>query len=313
MSKPNRLRWYPLTETFSRQQVQAITAISDDVIAFWIKQGLLIPKPAATRAHRRFGYEQIHVAAVLGAFRSLGANVGVLRKFSEAIQEGIRLAESSRLSYDELRMGYYLAKNLNKFRRGDPITVTDAGWWEDGEAWKSVAASRKYERPPLDEDDIIAEWMRNNRNDKTATSEAADFARTLSDTQADRISMWQELCSPEHLARPDISWSWVAWIDEAGNARVSSCENLDADSLRDGPIAAFYLSIARLIRGMWPERIEGAILGYEADMARDVMEDLAELEKSDPESAARLRRKAIERRARAPDDRDLASESDMDG
>lgn len=282
----NPLRWYPLNEAYSRQQVQAITGISDDVLGFWIKQGLLIPKPAEARAHRRFGYEQIHVAAVLQALRSLGPNVSVLRAFADAIQHGIELASSSGLTYDQLRLGVYLARSLNRYRRGEECIVLDAAWWDD----RSIVDSAKYDRAAVNEEDIIQDWFRTNKNERVLDRSVADFFSGLSDQDNRHLDMWLELTSPEHIAN-HYSSVWVAWVDDQGQAQVISGEDVSPHGHVSPPVAAFYIALSTIIRRLWPDRWEAARLGRKADMEEKMRANLRELAETDPAEAERRARK----------------------
>src|ERR1043166_9025313 len=121
---------YPVDELFSRQQVQMLTGIPDDVLGFWMKEGLLVPEAGERRQHRRFRYVQLNIAVVLNAMRSLGANVGVLRSFSKLIQSGIVIAEASGLDRKQLDHGIDLARMLNRFRRGEVVEVANIEWLE---------------------------------------------------------------------------------------------------------------------------------------------------------------------------------------
>lgn len=272
------------------------SGVADDVIAFWIKRGIVRPIPAPARAHRRFGFEQIHIAVVLNAMRSLGANISVLRKFGDALQLGVEVRRRTNLCYSEIRIVERIARALQRFRSGERWTITGAEYWEiTPEEYKAnrVAAEAAYEkaqREPRDEADLVASIMGSERNEGDV-ERAAAFALTLTQGETVGLGWWSDLEMPEILSGgEDFNWVWLAWLDETGEVRIHNGQDAAPSLTKFMPLAAFYISISRLIRPLWPDRASLA----ERDRDRRHLEwrarRLAELDETDPREAARLRR-----------------------
>lgn len=275
----DRLASYPVRESFSRQQVHERTGIADDILAFWIKQNLLVALPAAPRAHRRFSYEQLHIAAVLNAMRSLGANVGVLRKFSAMLQEGFTLWRSSGFDPSALISAASLCERLDNFARGYPVAMRPPA-----EEFRCIGYADNVEQ-------VIQSWLWEYMGDN-AGAELAAFAQTLTILQARSIRWALNLTDPSILALSDTGGSsaWVAWIDDTGNPRIAEGnENvLHGDN---GPLAAFYIPISRLITRLWPERLEAACQRYKIQRHNEILNSLIKLEADDPSQASAYRKR----------------------
>ena len=78
----------------TRQQLSKAVRLPSETIAYWLKEGLIfaIGKPKLGRGnHRRFGYEAIHIAAVLAELSRYGINTSGLRNLSSLLWEAVRL------------------------------------------------------------------------------------------------------------------------------------------------------------------------------------------------------------------------------
>lgn len=288
---------YPVHETFSRQQVQSLTGVADDVLGFWIKQGLLVPVPAERRMHRRFGFEQLHIAAILNGMRSLGANIGTLRKFSEGLQHGMRLRRSQTLSDRQMKLATYLVEKLHSFGSGEPVKV--------------VAENELDLRLAQSEADLVERWLADNRREG-ADEALITYAKSLSPYDGRWLAGALNLIDPWHLTSTNEGgWVWVAWIDESGAAQFEDAE-VAAELADNMPNAAFFLAVGRMIRALWPERREMALQREFARGNDRQIRFLADLEQSDPERAAKIR----EKNAIPENWRDIyrpSQELDMDG
>lgn len=276
-----RALFYPVNETFSRQQVHERTGIADDVLAFWIKQGLLIPLPAERRAHRRFTYQQLHIAAVLNAMRSLGANIGILRKFAAALQDGFVTWSDSGLEPEALWPAISLCVSLDKLSRGERVEVQ--------------ASADDYRRSLLatNESELIQGWLWEQANEGV-TLQLADFAKMLTIQEAHQVKWALGLTEPSHLwwtSETNRESAWIAWIDDAGNPQIADDDEVILDS-ETGPLAAFYIPIGRLIRRLWPDRIERAHDLHRIQRHNAQIAHLTAMEKSNPRQAAILRERA---------------------
>ena len=265
---------YPTSEAFSRQQVHERTGIADDILAFWIKQNLLIPFPSRPRQHRRFGFEQLHIAVVLNAMRSLGANVGVLRNFADAFQTGFVVWKRSGLRTDALSAAVRLSERLNDFAAGKEVRVHTSEADFDG---RKVAEN---------EAQIVESWMWIEAPDGADRSIVA-FAKQLSPYEASSIGWALDLTGPGHLTL-NTGDAWIAWVDPTGSAKFS---NDAAIALHhdDGPLAAFYIPLARLIKSLWRDRLEAAQYKYGISLHNSRIAMLIDCEAAEPARAAALR------------------------
>lgn len=266
--------YYPETETFSRQQVQARTGVPDDVLAFWIKQELLLPIPAERRAHRRFSFEQLHIAMLLNAMRSLGANVNVLRKFSNVFQNGFRVWKKLELTPSQVRAAYELNSKINDFRAGQSVRVRQ---FAEDYGQSGIATS---------EEEIIKNWFLDELLEG-ATENLAEIALSTS-----KFDMWcvdwaKSLVSYDHLI--NRTEAWLAWIDNDERARLSYSDSmfLETDA---GPLSAFYIPIQRLIARIWSDRLDEVQNRIAAERLEWRKQQIAAEELTDPAEARRLRR-----------------------
>lgn len=265
---------YPVEETFSRQQVQARTGVADDVLGFWIKQGLLLPIPAARRMHRRFGFEQLHIAALLNGMRSLGANIGTLRKFAEGLQHGFELRRASPFTDAKTRLATHFVERLHRYRSGQEVKVVPS----DGSATRLARS----------EADLVEQWIAGFELDGADEALAA-YALTLSPNDGRWLAGAINLIDPWHLTSTKHgAWVWIAWIDESGAAQFEEAEEV-ALLADDMPVAAFFLSVGKMIRALWPELRDRALHRSRAREHNRQIHFLEELEESNPARAAQHR------------------------
>lgn len=263
---------YPVLDTFTRQQVQIRTGIADDVLGFWIKQGLLQPLPAQRRMHRRFSYEQLHIAVLLNGMRSLGANVGTLRKFAEGLQHGLELENAKPIRRHLKWLATKLVEQRHRMSIGEEVRIIDGDRL----------------RPALSESDLLQTWLEDNRREGADESLLA-YALSLSAYDGRWLSAALNITDPWHLTSRDEGGSvWVAWIDADGNGRFADAE-VAAQWSDKMPNAAFFLAVGRMIRSLWPEHRDRALRLAHAKEHNQQLQFLAELEERDPQQAARIR------------------------
>src|SRR4028118_1933555 len=90
-----RPSWIDPSLLYSRQDIAERAGITDDVLSFWIKRGLLVPEPqegSGKGVHHRFHFSQINVAIILKVLRDhFGANIGTLKSLADTLQSAIRV------------------------------------------------------------------------------------------------------------------------------------------------------------------------------------------------------------------------------
>jgi DNA-binding transcriptional MerR regulator len=78
----------------TRQHLSEAIRVPPETIAYWLKEGLIfaLGKPKLGRGnHRRFGYEAVHIAAVLAELSRYGMNTNGLRNLSSLLWEAVKL------------------------------------------------------------------------------------------------------------------------------------------------------------------------------------------------------------------------------
>jgi hypothetical protein len=87
----------------TRQQIAIRAGVSDDVMSFWLKNGVLraCEDSGGRGHHRRFAFYELNIAAIAEQLRRHGANVESLRSLSNTFREAIDRAAESRLEYDD--------------------------------------------------------------------------------------------------------------------------------------------------------------------------------------------------------------------
>lgn len=94
---------------FTRAKVGRFTSLSDDVLAHWTKEGLLLPvnESSGPGNPKEFDLLEVNKAAVLAHMRNFGCGVDTLKYFASLVDRGRRLATLS--PYFPLGRLWYLA------------------------------------------------------------------------------------------------------------------------------------------------------------------------------------------------------------
>ena len=71
-----------MASSYTRNELSAATAVPGEMLAYWIKLGLIVPRTdsAGKGKHRRFGFEAIHIGALLAELSRYGMNGAALRR-----------------------------------------------------------------------------------------------------------------------------------------------------------------------------------------------------------------------------------------
>ena len=233
--------------------------------------------PAERRAHRRFTFEQLHVAMLLNALRSLGANIAVLRAFSSLLQDGLAVVAAAAIDPSAMRAAITLRSQLTKFDSGEQVPV-------------SLSEDDVYQRHSATcASQIVQSWLWREKNEG-ADPTLAGLAQSFSQAEAECAGWALSLTDSGHLELEDHESAWVGWVDPDGKARLAF-EDEDLLKSDDGPLAAFYIPVTKLIRRLWPERIGPAREQYRIDRHNHEIRRLIDLEEKDPQAASDYRRR----------------------
>jgi len=220
-------------DLFSRQQVQQFTGVPDDVLQFWLKQGLLRPVEASSRKHRRFMPEQLQLAVILNELRSLGANVGVLRKFSDMFHGGrelLRLAASRAMEKPDGQNGLDLRAIV---ALASSFVSNDRGLKVNGRL------------PPKMSRAQIIESHREFWGELCSESLIIEIAGELSDYEISALSVWADI---QDIDQGADNCAWLFWIEPSGEPRLASgVVNEFALRGHRHPRSAFYIGISECL------------------------------------------------------------------
>ena len=127
MSRRSRPTWIDPTILYSRQEIAERVGLSDDVLSYWIKRGILIPEPqegSGKGVHYRFHLSQVGIAVVLKALRDhFGANIGTLKSLADTLQRGCDLFRKTKAPVSAWAAAVHLADRLARFRQGERFEV----------------------------------------------------------------------------------------------------------------------------------------------------------------------------------------------
>ncbi len=241
---------YPC-DLFTRQKLHEITGISDDVLAYWLKEELLVSVQTESRRHRRFSYEQLHIAKVLDALRTLGANISVLRAYSSFLQHGCRLSAVTTLTRQEAHSLPHLTLQINRFKRGEEVEILNpelATYWD-----KNLNVPDDVQTRVLAEsiDDIVEHSTIWDRDDDRHL--VASIAKTMSDFDVSSFDLFRELTDPGHINRGGQEWNWVTWLNAAGEVDYISGEGGNMMTTKRPASAAFWLNVTDLVCELWSQ------------------------------------------------------------
>ncbi|MBD8552361.1 MerR family transcriptional regulator [Sphingomonas sp. CFBP 8764] len=258
----NPLPEYPVAQVFSRQQVAERVGIADDVLGYWMKEGLLVPIPLeGARRHRRFAYQQLHVAGLLNELRKFGVNIAGLRGFAALLQRGIAVGSQFAMHCSALDIAASLSRLLHRYAAGEVVEVS-AGLTYD-EDMKLILAGRSSEtrRPAIDELEIILEY---GRSDYASPDEIAAVAKQIAADDVIPVKLYADLILQEHLADRGgtghgsgwDAFGWLAWPDSAYRWTVVEPES-GLGSVKGSNLArsAVYLNLSAIVHDIWLPRV----------------------------------------------------------
>lgn len=249
---------YPSHLQFTRQQIAELTGISDDVLAFWLKQQLLVANDETLSGkgrHKRFGFVQIHIAAILNQLRDFGVNISCLRSVSAILQAAVRTGER-------------VFGEVHEYSE----TISDAGHLEI----ISERYSRGIKRYKCMEDgvekyfetfeDYFADYVE-TWNFKTTLDESIALFRTLKPGEGHLIDLYDGLTSSDHLKRGNEGGR--GWAEFVFAIAPSSNEDWtivayeeDSNSLKEWmaePPSYISVRVSKLIRNIWtPDKTRAA-------------------------------------------------------
>jgi DNA-binding transcriptional MerR regulator len=157
-----RQRWMDPATTFTRQEIAERSGLSDDVLSFWSKRGLLVAAEGGEGkgSHRRYDAAQINIAAILAVYRDhFGANIAVMKSLSDLMQGAVATFRKVALPIGEWVSIARIADDLHAFRSGRDVMVRVHNY--DDPDYESLEIDEKLrKRPAANEAEILAEFDR---------------------------------------------------------------------------------------------------------------------------------------------------------
>lgn len=224
---------------FSRQQMSTATGLADDVLAYWLKEGIIRPTAGGSGkgSHRKFDFVQVHIAAILREVRQFGVNIASLREVSEILQRGVEICAAHTFHRASFREAAYLAANLMAFERGEPVRILDV---EDGNF-----------RPAASEEEIVHDHSSHFDYDDWQMVSA--FARTLHGDDILAVTLYTDLIDPDNLVETGVgkaeNWEeklWSLWREADGRWRVN-----EPHALPRGVMSSVSIAVSLVIRRLW--------------------------------------------------------------
>lgn len=237
---------YPVDSLFSRQQVAERSGVSDAVLGYWLREGLIRPVgPMAgePRKHRRFDFVQINIAVVLSELHRYGASIDGLRSFAAMLQLGTEIGRSlASLDYQYLVDVIDMARKRQMPKDKQWFLLVD---WQDGQ-------------PPIQHTDIDT-WAR-YVSAHSPHEEDALLARAIEPSKdhrldqrgIDLVDLFRDLIDPQNLAPSRGGWFWVIAPGGPDGWRIAGAEDGEGISRQfRGERSYISINVSKLIREAW--------------------------------------------------------------
>jgi DNA-binding transcriptional MerR regulator len=114
-----------IDQEMTRQQLSALAGVNDEVLAFWIKNDLIMASSGGEGkgSHRKFDGFQVNIAGVLAELRNLGVNLAGLRAFAKQLQLATVLGKSAECNPFAFHEALELRGKMDAFARGETVEV----------------------------------------------------------------------------------------------------------------------------------------------------------------------------------------------
>lgn len=267
---------------YTRQQLGELTSLSDDLLSFWIRQGLLIATEGGRGrgSHRKFDIFQVSIAAVLAELRRYGVNIGMLRQLADVLQRGTALARSAECNFWGLYEAARLGSRLCRFREGHPVIVDnpnplpDPGHFATRNAYDAYARSLYMEA--TSEDEIIREAGK-NEDLRDAFAPILALARSLGPNDSLALDLFMDL---NHRAFRyvwdenkisdwgDSEWVVVATGDDHLDIYRAIKGNDPMEYAGDEIRSGLYLAPGAIFHSVWGDRLQPLLI-YEPPQSEE--------------------------------------------
>lgn len=219
----------PLQALYTRQQIHEATGLSLDVIGYWIKEGLLRAKEAEGEGrgkHRRFGFEALHIAAILVEVHRYGVGLAGLRAIAKVLWGSVRM----------------------------PVLFPGITEKAVLDCRMLISARRTYpSKASLEEDNEEAfcfeDWQEENQKTRIAIDPMAfELESVMTPELYSVFALHFDLFSERSFTSPNTRL--FVFRLETGEIAVLPPDLPESDGVEDFP-SYLNLNVSRIIRGIW--------------------------------------------------------------
>lgn len=230
---------------FTRAKVARFTDLSDDVLAHWTKEGLLLPINDATGTGRPKEFDQleVHKAAALKQMRGFGCNIEALRWFASIIDRGRLIAEESvHFPLHRIWQLGSILSSYNYFLEGKHVAVPES---IDGEFVEVPARGlndiAKYQLHPGGDGDVLQDEV------VDAIRIVQKYGSTL-DYHAMKVG---PSFASEYILDARVNGILLMWPTPSGGWELYEDSDANMSGLRNPPVAGIMIYITRVLRNLW--------------------------------------------------------------
>jgi hypothetical protein len=244
--------WLDPATLYARQEIADRTGVSDDVLSFWTKRGLLMAAQGGEGkgSHRRFAFPQVNIAAIYAVFRDhFGANVATLSSLAALFQRSVTAFERAPIYVGDWDGAASLAQALSDFRSGKTVMVDEHDI--DDPDYDSLSINEKIQKRPARNE---AEVIGTGRFSHTDTPFPAllRFAEALGPGRYQEARVAQALLgtilAPTYMG--DVCWL-MRQTEDGWDIRDSS-EDMNFSDINAGEFGpGVFIPVGSIIRKIW--------------------------------------------------------------
>lgn len=262
--------------TFTRQEIAQRVGVGEEVLAFWIKNELIVSTEGGGGAgrHRRFDRFQVNIAGILAELRRFGVNVGALRSLAALLQRGTALGAGAECNFWAIQNAVDLRRALDRFAAGEIIEVYPRlGPGERPNPWETPPADLKafYDnitRPATTAEEVI-EFLTGDGSDIHDLPEnVRRFAARITAADILPLELFQDMngLAYRYLFDGHVldfgSFDWLLVPEDGGGWEVfRSPENHELLGRASGRVrSGLFLAPGTIYRSVWGDSVQPVII-----------------------------------------------------
>lgn len=214
---------------YTRQQIAEATGVDRELLAYWSKEGLLLAAESeglGKGKYRLFGFEAIHIAALLKELGLYGVQTAGLKQVAQLLWSVLAFCSQHPDITEEVR---FQAASLRRARANYPVRASVSPSTED-----PVAAFSCFE-----------DWLESHGKIDPKAFEIEPWF----DEEADlAFALYLDLFTPAIFDDFDTRWLFT----HAGDGLIAIPENLNLASFRPEHLRShIMINLPRVIRPIW--------------------------------------------------------------